>query len=337
MGGQLGTMPAPHGASFANICPYASGAQAAQGVAVPTVMPQTATNPVIVPTAPSNFASGFAPAAGVGTGTTLFTPAQAGNWLTAPSITEAIPTGPNLWGAVGDFTPGVQGFAMNPNTIDPTLLKEYNDWRTAAKYDDYLSMRKYYGWKCYSNGNVDDWGSYGKWKNIWKKENASQFKSEYEKWKKSCNPNDIGTGFSLWKEWCGWKAVKKQLQDRFKLKGDRKVDRKYRKYKRWCEKAIKDLQIFLEYYKYLRWKAHAQENKYNCSDNKLFSNWLNNHWGNCRSPSQVQEYYQRWSRNYYNRDYAEDFASWSDWHDWKHSGDYYDHSNSHHADWYVQA
>lgn len=53
----------------------------------------------------------------------------------------------------------------DPNTVDD----QYLIWKRTADYDTYLKARKYFVWKSYCNGVVDDWSAYGKWKKIWKK------------------------------------------------------------------------------------------------------------------------------------------------------------------------
>ena len=338
MGAGLGT-PLPHGGNLANICPYAVAPQVARGTAVPAVVAPASTVAVARPgttfvrpanntilATPSNFVPSVAPAASSATGTTIFTPAQAGNWLTAPSITEAVPAGPNLLGALNGVAAPVQGFAQ----ADPALVQEYNDWRNNAKFDDYLSVRKYYTWKKYCNGDVDNWTQYGKWKNIWSQEDSKQFKPEYKVWKNLTNTNFLASDFQLWKEWSGWKAVKCELQKRWEQKKDRKVGRNYRKYKRWAKKVLKDLDAFAKYYKYVQWRQHADSNKCDWKDWKGYNAWVDKHWDSCKGG--LKDYYQNWSSRWNSRDFARDFDHWSDWNSWRNSRDYADDDYASHGD-----
>lgn len=188
----------------------------------------------------------------------------------------------------------------DPNTVDD----QYLSWKRGADYDSYLKARKYFVWKSYCNGVVDDWSAYGKWKKIWKEADTEAYRSDYRRWKEMVSATDLG----LWKEWLAWKAIKKELQNQYSNKkiSKRQLDKMYKEYKRWHRNC--NLKSYKLYYKFTKWHEYAGAEWKNLTK---YYQWRKN-WSYEADCKEWEQKWKSWRRNHNDCDYR----NWCDWRQW---------------------
>lgn len=183
--------------------------------------------------------------------------------------------------------------------------EQYIVWKRNADYDNYLKARKYFVWKQYCNGKVDDWSNYGKWKKIWKEADTEAYRNDYRRWKELFTAVDL----ALWKEWTAWKAIKKELQNQYvgnKKISKRELDKMYKEYKRWHRNC--SMKSYKHYYKFTKWHEHAGAEWKNL--NKYYQ-WRKN-WSYNDDCKFWEQKWKAWRRNHNDCDYR----NWVNWRQW---------------------
>lgn len=182
--------------------------------------------------------------------------------------------------------------------------EQYLIWKKNADYDSYLKARKYFVWKQYCGGKVDDWSNYGKWKKIWKEADNEAYRNDYRRWREVFTAVDL----ALWKEWIAWKAIKKELQNQYSNKkiSKRDLDKLYKEYKRWHRNC--SMKSYKQYYKFTKWHEHAGAEWKNLAKYYQWrKNWSYN--DDCKF------WEQKWKA--WRRDHNEcDYRNWTDWRVW---------------------